>query len=55
MKQDNGRAELWRTITLPTLVLYGLGTTIGAKIYTLTGVVAGAAGAPHSGSPLPSS
>lgn len=35
---------LLRTITLPQLVLYGLGTTIGAGIYALTGEVAGLAG-----------
>ena len=37
-------AELRRTISLPWLVLYGLGTTIGAGVYALTGVVAGRAG-----------
>lgn len=31
-------------MSLPGLVLYGLGTTIGAGIYALTGVVAGRAG-----------
>ena len=35
---------LQRSISLPQLVLYGLGTTIGAGIYALTGEVAGAAG-----------
>ena len=35
---------LRRNITLPWLVLYGLGTTVGAGIYALTGVVAGRAG-----------
>lgn len=35
---------LRRVISLPWLVLYGLGTTIGAGIYVLTGVVAGRAG-----------
>jgi amino acid transporter len=40
------RAEpaLRRTLTLPWLVLYGLGTTIGAGIYALTGIVAERAG-----------
>jgi APA family basic amino acid/polyamine antiporter len=33
-----------RSLSLPWLVLYGLGTTIGAGIYALTGVVAGRAG-----------
>jgi APA family basic amino acid/polyamine antiporter len=37
-------ASLHRAISLPWLVLYGLGTTIGAGIYALTGVVAGRAG-----------
>jgi APA family basic amino acid/polyamine antiporter len=36
--------SLRRSVTLPWLVLYGLGTTIGAGIYALTGVVAGLAG-----------
>ena len=36
--------SLRRTVSLPWLVLYGLGTTIGAGIYALTGVVAGLAG-----------
>ena len=35
---------LRRTISLPWLILYGLGTTIGAGIYALTGVVAGRSG-----------
>ena len=35
---------LRRVVSLPWLVLYGLGTTIGAGIYALTGVVAGRAG-----------
>jgi amino acid transporter len=37
-------AALKRSLTLPLLVLYGLGTTIGAGIYSLLGEVAGAAG-----------
>ena len=36
--------RLRRTIRLPGLVLYGLGTTIGAGIYALMGVIAGRAG-----------
>lgn len=36
--------ELKRTITLPQMIFYGLGTTIGGGIYALTGKVAGAAG-----------
>ena len=36
--------SLKRRISLPLLVLYGLGTTIGAGIYALIGKVAGAAG-----------
>ena len=35
---------LKRGLSLPLLVLYGLGTTIGAGIYALVGVVAGNAG-----------
>ena len=38
------QGTLRRTITLPQLVLYGLGTTIGAGIYALAGEVAGLAG-----------
>ena len=41
---ERGRPALRRTISLPWLVLYGLGTTVGAGIYALTGVVAGRAG-----------
>jgi len=36
--------ELKRTITLPMLTLYGLGTIIGAGIFVLVGKVAGLAG-----------
>ena len=35
---------LRRTLTLPLVVLYGLGVTIGAGIYVLIGATAGAAG-----------
>jgi len=35
---------LRRIVSLPWLVLYGLGSTVGAGIYVLTGVVAGRAG-----------
>ncbi len=35
---------LKRSLSLPLIVLYGLGTTIGAGIYALTGEVAGDAG-----------
>jgi amino acid transporter len=35
---------LKRSLSLPLIVLYGLGTTIGAGIYALTGKVAGDAG-----------
>jgi amino acid transporter len=36
--------ELRRSLTLPTLVLYGLGNILGAGIYVLVGKVAGEAG-----------
>jgi len=36
--------ELKRSISLPLLTLYGLGTTVGAGIYVLIGEVAGLAG-----------
>jgi APA family basic amino acid/polyamine antiporter len=36
--------SLKRTLSLPLLVLYGLGTTIGAGIYALVGELAGVAG-----------
>ena len=35
---------LKRTLTLPMVVLYGLGTTIGAGIYALIGEIANVAG-----------
>ena len=35
---------LKRVLTFPWLLLYGLGSTVGAGIYILTGVVAGEAG-----------
>lgn len=38
------RAALKRSLSLPLLVLYGLGTTIGAGIYALVGEMAGIAG-----------
>ena len=38
------RAELRRSITLPFLVLYGMGTMVGAGFYALLGEVAGEAG-----------
>ncbi len=40
-----GSGQLERSLSLPLLVLYGLGTTIGAGIYALIGEVAGSAGA----------
>jgi amino acid transporter len=39
-----GQISLKRTLSLPMMVLYGLGTTIGAGIYALIGEVAGVAG-----------
>lgn len=40
----NNDTPLNRSLTLPTLTLYGLGTIIGAGIYVLLGKVAGQAG-----------
>lgn len=42
--EPTGPIPLSRRISLPLLVLYGLGQTIGAGIYALVGEVAGAAG-----------
>lgn len=39
-----GETTLKRSLNLPLLVLYGLGTTIGAGIYVLVGAAAGRAG-----------
>lgn len=39
-----GKTSLRRALSLPLMVLYGLGTTIGAGIYVLIGSVAGDAG-----------
>ncbi len=39
-----GRLKLKRSLTLPLVVLYGLGVTIGAGIYVLVGATAGVAG-----------
>lgn len=44
MGHEPSRATLKRSISLPLLILYGLGTTIGAGIYVLVGKVAGIAG-----------
>ncbi|MEC9367072.1 MAG: amino acid permease [Pseudomonadota bacterium] len=41
---DNSHAGLRRALSLPLLVLYGLGVTIGAGIYVLVGAAAGRAG-----------
>ena len=38
------KPHLRRRLTLPLLVLYGLGVTIGAGIYVLVGATAGRAG-----------
>lgn len=40
----DGEARLERVLGLPMLVLYGLGTTVGAGIFALVGKVAGRAG-----------
>ncbi len=36
--------KLGRTLSLPMMILYGLGTTIGAGVYALIGEIAGIAG-----------
>ena len=41
---ETGAPRLKRSLNLPLLVLYGLGTTIGAGIYVLVGAAAGRAG-----------
>jgi len=41
---QTGNPSLKRSLNLPLLVLYGLGTTIGAGIYVLVGAAAGRAG-----------
>ena len=41
---EAGKPGLKRSLNLPLLVLYGLGTTIGAGIYVLVGAAAGRAG-----------
>ena len=40
----NEKATLKRSLSLPMMVLYGLGTTIGAGIYALVGEIASVAG-----------
>lgn len=42
--QDGSPPVLKRSLSLPMITLYGLGTTIGAGIYVLIGKVAGSAG-----------
>jgi amino acid transporter len=42
--ETSAAPQLRRTLNLPLLVLYGLGTTIGAGIYVLVGAAAGRAG-----------
>jgi len=44
MLDESAAPSLKRALTLPLLVLYGLGVTIGAGIYVLIGAVAGHAG-----------
>ena len=41
---DGSQTSLRRRLTLPLLVLYGVGVTIGAGIYVLIGAMAGHAG-----------
>ncbi len=43
-ERDKGAATLRRNLSLPLVVLYGLGTTVGAGIYALTGELAAAVG-----------
>lgn len=44
MKTDAQVAELKRSLTLPLVVLYGVGVTVGAGIYVLIGITASKAG-----------
>lgn len=44
MTNEPGQPTLRRRLSLPMIVLYGLGTTIGGGIYVLVGTVAGRAG-----------
>lgn len=44
LRGDASEPKLKRSLNLPLLVLYGLGTTIGAGIYVLVGASAGRAG-----------
>ena len=44
MPVETRQPELRRSVPLSLLVLYGLGTTVGAGIYALTGKIAGEAG-----------
>lgn len=41
---ESGRGELRRTLSLPLITFYGLGTILGAGIYVLVGKVVGSAG-----------
>ena len=41
---SEGHVSLRRALSLPLIVLYGLGVTIGAGIYVLIGATAGVAG-----------
>ncbi len=43
-QSDDTRPALKRSLSMPMITLYGLGTTIGAGIYVLIGKVAGSAG-----------
>ncbi|MDN7124169.1 APC family permease [Pseudidiomarina terrestris] len=43
-KKQNNSANLQRTISFPMLVLYGMGTMVGAGFFALAGKVAGVAG-----------
>ena len=42
--RNHGKVTLRRVVNAPMLVLYGVGTMLGAGVYALIGEVAGAAG-----------
>ena len=44
LNAPNAEGQLRRSLSLPLITFYGLGTILGAGIYVLVGKVAGAAG-----------